>query len=158
MGLNDKADSRFWWWFHPRKGIMVAKMLQVVSATAVLLVLTGTPSSAEDSQSKSSFSFFHKEKTPTSYVVGKTPPNQDESMLGKIGTGTKNFFSKTGETLGLKKPAPKKPQYTSATVRRASPPKKESKSWMPSIFSSEDKEKKPKAVTDWMKQPRQELR
>ena len=39
-------------------------------------------------------------------------PQQPPSTWDKVTTGTKNFFSKTGETLGLKKPEKKPiPQY-----------------------------------------------
>ena len=93
-----------------------------------------------------------KKKARITKVVKKEP-----SVLEKIGDGTKNFFDRIGETLGLKQPAPKKYGYATAQAPRARGSKKtESKSWLPSILPPEES-KKPKTVTDWMSQPRRDL-
>ena len=79
------------------------------------------------------------------------------SVLDKIGLETKNFFDRAGETLGLKKPAPKKYGYARALGPRVQTHKKaESKSWLSPMFEPEEP-KRPRNVTDWMGQPRQDL-
>jgi hypothetical protein len=86
-----------------------------------------------------------KSKKPITKVAKKEP-----TMLDKLGTGTKSFFDKTGETLGLKKPEPKKFGYATPSPRNAQTPKKtESKSWLPSPLAPEEP-KKPKTVEEWM--------
>jgi hypothetical protein len=93
-----------------------------------------------------------KKKTQITKVTKSEP-----STLQKMGTGTKNFFDRTGETLGLKKPAPKKytyanPQPLQVQGKKTAP----SKSWLSSMFEPEEP-KKPKTVTEWMGQPRRDL-
>jgi hypothetical protein len=86
-------------------------------------------------------------KKPVTKLAKKEP-----SMLDKASSGTKNFFNKTGETLGLKKPESKKPQYAvPKTPVVQSQRKQESKSWLSSLspFKSEPS-KKPKDVGEWM--------
>jgi hypothetical protein len=86
-----------------------------------------------------------KPKKPVLKAAKKEP-----SALDKIGTGTKNFFNKTGETLGLKKPTPKKPQYATAKPPVIQSQKKEeSNSWLGSWFKPEEPQK-PKTVGEWM--------
>ena len=88
-------------------------------------------------------------KQPVPQLVKKEP-----SALEKVGTGTKNFFNKTGETLGLKKPEPKKPQYANPIPPRIQPKAKdEQKSWLGQMFGPEEREKL-KSVSDWMQNPR----
>ncbi len=75
------------------------------------------------------------------------------SAWDKITAGTKQFFDKTGETLGLKKPAPRRPGATAMAIPRQpqlAPRKKpEQKSWFSSVFGPEEK-KDPKSVDEWM--------
>ena len=93
-----------------------------------------------------------KKKTPITKVAKKKT-----SVLDKIGLETKNFFDRAGETLGLKKPAPKKYGYARALGPRVQTHKKaESKSWLSPMFEPEEP-KRPRNVTDWMGQPRQDL-
>jgi hypothetical protein len=72
-------------------------------------------------------------------------------MWGKVSSGTKNFFNRTGETLGLKKSETKK-QYTNATPKPRTvqrPNKDDSKSsWWNPLASAEPK--KEKTVSEWM--------
>ena len=93
---------------------------------------------------------FSSEPTPKPKKTGLKTVKQEPSALDKIGTGTKNLFNKTGETLGLKKPQPKKPQYATAKPPTIQPVKKDdSKSWLGSLFKPEEP-KKPKTVGEWM--------
>ncbi|MEN6406321.1 MAG: hypothetical protein ABFC77_07610 [Thermoguttaceae bacterium] len=84
------------------------------------------------------------------------PTAQEPSVWDKTSSGTKNFFNKTGETLGLKKPEPKKITYAvprTPVVQR--PAKKDEPSWWSkhNPFKASEPEK-PKKVTDWMNNPR----
>ena len=67
-----------------------------------------------------------------------------------MGSGTKNFFNRAGEAVGLKKPEPKEPEFARMVPPTLAPPKKpESKSWMASMFGPDEPEK-PKSVSDWL--------
>jgi hypothetical protein len=86
------------------------------------------------------------------------PAKKQQTVLDKIGTGTKNFFNKTGEAIGIKKPE-KKVQYTMATPkpRTITPTKKtETKSWLPSFLRPEKPKRETMDVKDWIAQPRQD--
>jgi hypothetical protein len=86
------------------------------------------------------------------------PAKKQPTVLDKIGAGTKNFFNKTGEAIGIKKPD-KKVQYTMATPkpRTITPAKKtETKSWLPSFLRPEEPKKEKMDVKDWIAQPRQD--
>ncbi len=89
-----------------------------------------------------------KTKKSSAKKVEKEP-----STFDKINSGTKNFFNKTGETLGLKKPEPKK-KAVYATPRRPEiqTRKKTSSSWL-DMFKSEEP-KKPDTVPEWMNNKR----
>ena len=77
--------------------------------------------------------------------AAKKPP----STWDKLAAGTKSFFNKTGEALGLKKPAKKgRPQYAYAKPRVAKRRKPESKSWFD--WMKPEEPKRPKTVNDWM--------
>jgi len=83
---------------------------------------------------------------------------KEPSLFEKAGTSTKNFFVKTGETLGLKKTEVKKPATGYAYPK---PPvlhkrkKPEEPSWLSSLnpFKTEEPAK-PKNVVDWMENKR----
>ena len=84
---------------------------------------------------------------PTSMT--KQPPG----ALEKVGTGTKNLFNKTGETLGLKKPQPKKaPPVVAAKPRTVPAPYSEKKGLL-SWFAP--KNEKPKTVKGWIETTKQ---
>ena len=68
---------------------------------------------------------------PAAKPAKKAPP----SAWDNISTGTKSFCNKIGETVGLKKPAPKKPEYA---IPRPMVPQTQSKSWFGSLFQPKD--------------------
>jgi hypothetical protein len=73
------------------------------------------------------------------------------SALDKVASGTKNFFNKTGETLGLKKKAPLPvPAVVAAKPPTIYPRYKESRPWY-GFLMPEEKEA-PKNVPSWMDQ------
>jgi hypothetical protein len=75
------------------------------------------------------------------------------SMLNKMTTGTKKFFTGVGDALTLKKPAPKKTTVT-PTNSWIKPPKEEPKpSWFSSMFRKEEP-KKPSSPSEWLDQKR----
>ena len=135
---------------------MVVRITRILSASLMLAVLADVrPARCEGWSLSNPFSSETKTETtrkPITKIAKKEP-----SMLEKFGTGTKNFFSKTGEAIGLKKPEPKKPQYASPTPPKIQTPRKpETKSWVSRMFQPEEPQK-PKNVTEWMGQPRQDL-
>jgi hypothetical protein len=94
---------------------------------------------------------FSSESTPDAKKKTAFKTTKEPSAWEKASTGTKNFFSKTGETLGLKKREAKKTLYANPAPRVVQPPakKQESKSWLDSLFKPEEP-KKPKNVGEWM--------
>ena len=133
---------------------MVVRIARILSASVILVALADVRPARCDGWSLSNpFAPETKtEKKPITKVTKKEP-----STWEKLGTGTKNFFSKTGEAMGLKKPDPKKPQYATPTPPKIQATKKtETKSWVSRMFQPEEPQK-PKNVTEWMGQPRQDL-
>lgn len=131
---------------------MIVKIMRILAASAMMLLLADVrPATCEGWSILHPFSSSEsKQETKTRQPAPKTA-RQESSTLDKMGQGTKKFFSQTGETLGLKKPEPKKPTYATAKPPVIQPPpKKESKSWFGSMFQPE--EKKPKTVGEWMSQ------
>jgi hypothetical protein len=128
---------------------MLLKLTRTVLIGAILAAYAGArPAVCE------AWSLFHPfssddqaAKKPVARSVQKPP-----SAWDKVTTGTKNFFSKTGEAVGLKKPEPKKPVPQCAYVRPQVIQKKkpESKSWFSSWFKPEEPEKRTDVV-GWMK-------
>lgn len=133
---------------------MVMRIARILSA-GVVLALTASlqPATCHGWSLPNPFaSSESKAKVTNTRTVKKEP-----SVLEKVGTGTKNFFNKTGEALGLKKPEPKR--YQSATAKPLGHGIKtsENKSWLPSMFPSEKKKSKPRDVPDWMSKSQQNL-
>ena len=133
---------------------MVVRIARVLSACMAMAVLAGVcPTVCQSWSLLSPLSSDTKAdpKTDTSRPISRVVQKQP-STLDKVGTGTKNFFNKTGETLGLKKPEPKRPLYAVARPPTILPPKKpESKSWLSSLSPYKAAEpEKPKTVKDWM--------
>jgi hypothetical protein len=93
--------------------------------------------------------FASNDKPQTTMVSRSTqkPP----SAWSKFTTGTKNFFNKTGETLGLKKKELKKaPPVVAAKPRTLQRPEK------PGMFSwLAPKQDKPEDVKDWLGRTKQ---
>ena len=82
---------------------MVGRIARILSASVMVVLLADVrPALCEGWSLLHPFSSETtsetKPKRPTPKTVKKEP-----STLNKVGTGTKNFFNKTGETLGLKK-------------------------------------------------------
>lgn len=134
---------------------MVVRIARILSACVTLVLLANVrPAVCEGWSLPNPFASKTTTKTAKSVTNVSTTPKKEPSVLEKAGTGTKNFFSKTGETLGLKKPEPKKPIAAYPKARVVQPPRKtESKSWVGSLFQP-DEPPKPKNVTDWMQNKR----
>jgi hypothetical protein len=135
--------------------IMVVRIARILSAGVMLVLLADVQTAVCEGWSLPN-PFASKTDTKTKKSVTKVSKTTkaEPSVLEKASTGTKNFFSKTGETLGLKKPEPKRPTaaYPKPPVLR-SPYKPESKSWVGSLFKPEEP-KKDKTVSDWMQKER----
>jgi hypothetical protein len=130
---------------------MVVRITRVLSASVILALLVNVMPAVCDGWSLSN-PFSSDTKTQALKQTAPKPVKKEPSALEKLGTGTKNFFSKTGEALGLKKPEPKKPLYATAVARPQTIPsskKTETKSWLPSMFQPEEP-KKPKTVSEWI--------
>lgn len=140
---------------------MILRIARVLAAGVMLVLLIDVQPATCEGWSLPFFSSSdtktkQNKPTPKKTVVTKTA-NKEPSMLDKMGTGTKSFFNKTGETLGLKKPEQKKPQYATMRSPAESAPKKtESKSWIPSMFKAEEP-KKPTSVREWMETSKQSV-
>ncbi len=134
--------------------IMVVRISRILSAGIVVVVLANVqPAMCSGWSLPNPFASKSEKKKSRVTPVKK----QEPSFLEKIGDGTKDFFDRTGETLGLKKPAAKKYQYATPQRPHAAAPKSsQSDSWLPSMYPPEES-KKPKTVTDWMSQPRQDM-
>jgi hypothetical protein len=127
--------------------IMVVRIASILPATLILLMLADVRPARCDGWNPFASS---DANTITTHKPATKVTKKEPSTLDKVGTGTKNFFNKTGETLGLKKPEPKKPSIAFAKPPRlASKKKTESTSWLPSFLKPEEP-KKPKTVEDWM--------
>ncbi len=123
---------------------MFVRIAKILSATLVFALLaTARPA---DGWSLNPFASSETKATTVRKPVAKKEP----STLDKIGTGTKDFFNKTGEALGLKKPEPRKPTYAIAKPPKLQPRKKsKSNSWLPSFLQPQEPPKQ-KSVADWM--------
>jgi hypothetical protein len=93
---------------------------------------------------------FASNDKPQTTMVSRTT-QKPPSAWNRITTGTKNFFNKTGEALGLKKKEPKKaPPVVAAKPRQIQRPEK------PGLFSwLTPKPDKPKDVKDWLGKTKQ---
>ncbi len=129
---------------------MVAKIARMLPAGVALVVLAGArpPECA-------AWSLWHPFSSESAgETTAPQPPvkpvKKEPSALEKVGTGTKNFFNRAGEAVGLKKPEPKKPEYARVVPPTLVPPKKEPpKSWIATMFGPEQPEK-PKTVSEWL--------
>jgi hypothetical protein len=138
---------------------MFARIASVAALVAALLLLVDVrPARSEGWSWLNPFASAESKsqvKKPVTKATKKAP-----SMWDKMTSGTKSVFDKTGETLGLKKPAPKKRAIVSASPKPPvlQPPKRTASkpSWVPSILQPSEPEK-PKRVTDWMSQARPEF-
>jgi len=95
---------------------------------------------------------FGSDEKPRTTMVSRTT-QKPPSAWQKITTGTKKFFNKTGETLGLKKKEPKKaPAMVAVKPRQLQPKAKQSSGMMGWLFP---KEEKPKDVKGWLDSTKQ---
>jgi hypothetical protein len=125
---------------------MVVKLARIATASLVLVVLicvrpaTGGlwPFSSENRGS---------DTKPRTNIVATSSQTQP-STLDKIGSGTKNFFTKVGNTVTGKKPKPDNslPVYPKSPLAA----KNKDKSWLPSWLGP--KENKPTDVKTYLKQ------
>jgi hypothetical protein len=87
-------------------------------------------------------------RTHNTSMTKKSP-----SVLDKIGSGTKNFFNKTGEALHLKKPQPRKaPPVVAPKPRTISQPYHEKKGLFSWLAPKEDR---PTTVKGWISSTKQ---
>ena len=128
---------------HLRKGhLMIQRITKTLLILLMLIGLAYAGPSVCLGWSLNPFASNDKAKTTTVSRTTQKPP----SAWQKVTTGTKNFFNKTGETLGLKKKQPKKaPPVVAAKPRTLQPKAKEG-----GMFSFLSPEKKPKDVKDWL--------
>jgi hypothetical protein len=129
---------------------MIQKIGKIVSfVLLVALLLDVQPANCEGWSLLNPFSSGTKSKKATWKPANTT--KKDTSVIGKVGSGAKNMLNKTGETLGLKKSEPQKPQYAMPKTPVLQSPQKKEKSLLGSLspFKSEEP-KKPKNVIDWM--------
>jgi len=133
---------------------MIMKIARMLLIGAMMVLVThARPAMCEGWSLPNPFAFSSKKE---SKKTSKTKP----SALDKIGAGTKNFFTKVGDTLTFKKSAPKKvaPQYAYPRNRALKPPKKEeSNSWLGPLFQPEAPPPL-KTTRDWMELPRNDVR
>jgi hypothetical protein len=95
---------------------------------------------------------FASDEKPQTTMVSRTT-QKPPSAWQKVTTGTKNFFNKTGETLGLKKKVPKKaPAMVAVKPRQLQPKAQQSSGMMSWLFP---KEEKPKDVKGWLDSTKQ---
>ena len=125
---------------------MIRRITKPLLIAAMLVGLSHARSSVCEAWSLNPFASSEK---PQTTMYPPRAPKKPPSTWKKITTGTKNFFNKTGETLGLKKPAPKRPpDIVNQTPRQLVQQKKESKSWLSSLGPEEPP--RDTSVQDWM--------
>jgi hypothetical protein len=135
---------------------MVVRITRILAAAAVMALFTNMqPAVCHGWSLLHPFSSDATTNTKTKKMVVKPVKKQQPSTLDKLAAGTKNFFNKTGETLGLKKPETKKPTVAYPKASIQSQKKDESKSWLGSMFKPAEP-KKPTSVSEWIGQPRQD--
>ncbi len=136
---------------------MVVKLARIVTASLVLVVLANLrpavcygwspwPFSSEDSQSEASKA---NRRLPTTRVAQNTTRTQP-STLDKIGTGTKNFFTKIGNTLTGKKSQPKQDMNAPVYPKNPLTMVDKDKSWWPSWLRPE--QPRPKNVREYLQE------
>ena len=128
---------------------MVARLAKTFSAGLMVAVLAGAwPAESAGWPLPNPLSFTTKKEAKS-----KKPVKKEPSALDKISTGTKKFFGQVGETLGLKKPKPRKPTVAYPRLPDIQPQKKESKSWLPPWLRPQEPQR-PRTVSDWIEKER----
>lgn len=111
-----------------------------------------------------------KTTSTSTSLMGGSPlvkSSSEPSLLSKMGTGTKNFFSSTYDTLTFRKSEPKgqvsssfggwgqNPPLGQSYNRKSSPKKKKDEpGWFSSLFTSQEEPKRAETVSEWIGQPR----
>lgn len=135
---------------------MVAGASRVLSIVAALTLLVGAQPAVCLGSSLWPFSSDSttetKPKPPAAKPAPKPAP-KPPSTLDKVVAAPKNLLTKVGDTLTGKKPAPPKTSQMVAVPKPLQPPKKPSKSWLPSLFQPKEPEK-PKNVGEWLSKDR----
>lgn len=131
---------------------MKQKTRQVLLLIASLVMVLLLSPAASMAWSLNPFASSGNEDTASKKASNPTA-KQPLSAWDKLTLGTKQFFDKTGETLGIKKPQPKKRVASAIAVPKTpqlQPRRKaETKSWFSSMFEPEEPER-PKTVGEWM--------
>ena len=128
-------------------------MIQRITKTLLIVsVLIGFTNAGPSICLGWSLNPFASDDKPQTTMVSRST-QKPPSMWEKLTTGTKNFFNKTGETLGLKKKEPKKAPAIVAPKPRTLQPKAKPSSGIMSWFSP--KEEKPTDVKDWLNSTKQ---
>lgn len=128
---------------------MTAKLVKTLLVVVVLVGVVGVrPQTCEAWSLLDPFGWGSSSETKAKKPAARTA-KKPPSTWDKMTAGTKSFFDKTGEALGLKKPKKKgRPQYAYAkpqVLKRRAP---ESKSWFDWMKPEEPKQ--PKDVNEWM--------
>jgi len=130
-----------------RAPVMIQRITKTLLIVSILIGLAHAGPSVCLGWSLNPFASNDQAKTTMVSRTTQKPP----SAWQKVTTGTKNFFNKTGETLGLKKKQPKKaPPVVAAKPRKIQQPEK------PGMFSwLAPKPDKPDGVKDWLGRTKQ---
>jgi hypothetical protein len=133
---------------------MVVRTARVLPAIVATLILCAgvRPSQCE---AWSLLHPFSSDGTPAAKPQPKKPAPKP-STLDKVVAAPGNVLTKVGNTITGKKPEPPKAtsqMYATSRLPDIQPPKKESKSWVPSFLKPEEP-KKPKTVSDWLSKNR----
>jgi hypothetical protein len=138
---------------HRKVAVMVVKIVRVAVISLVLVVFLNVgpavcnglwPFSSENNGANASRSNGTVRTTNVAATSSQTQP----STLDKIGTGTKDFFTKIGNTVTGKKTQPKKDNSAPVYPKNPLTMQDNDKSWWPSWLRSE--EKKPKDVKGFL--------
>jgi len=134
------------------------KIARILPAVVVMVLLVGDQSAVADGWSLRKLLPVSKTETkPKKHYVSRTA-KRPPSPLEKLGAETKKFFTKAGEVLRLKKPAPKrKPtnQYI-PWIREPKPRwplqyqnRQKKKSWLSFLFGHKEP-KPPQSPREWI--------
>ncbi len=134
---------------------MVAKIARIVTASLVLVAFLSVrpavcnglwPFSGDKSESDASRS---NGATPRTNIVATSSQTQP-STFDKIGTGTKNFFTKIGNTVTGKKTPTRQDNAAPVYPKNPLTMQDKDKSWWPSWLRSE--KEKPKTVQQFLRE------
>jgi hypothetical protein len=135
---------------------MVLRTARILSAAVVLILIVGVRPASCDGWSilhpfSSDTTTETKPKKPVTKPAPKTPTTWD-----KVVAAPGNAITKVGNTITGKKPdPPKASQFVAVPKGPTIQPqkKKETKSWLPSLFRPKEPEK-PKDVSEWLAKER----